>query len=232
MNLRFIIPLCCEKWYHIHKESIGENIRMGDIMNVVTSATADKTTVNRHGPKEHLVVIFLLTGEVIIQAWEDHKYIFWMSKTKLQDKQLNAEIFDLVSTAPYDYVAYEYKLTSLMRAGQPLSEFYSVELSMKDFRDGAAFAEKLVQIHEEIQKKAIDFENTPSMMRRMHEIQSALVAHTGTTSQDAKALRPYLEDIWKWTYLKLSPNTELRGLYSSYSKQLSHSYNAEMSRAR
>jgi len=70
---------------------------MGDIMNVVTSATADKTTVNRHGPKEHLVVIFLLTGEVIIQAWEDHKYIFWMSKTMLQDKQLNAEIFDEIS---------------------------------------------------------------------------------------------------------------------------------------
>lgn len=204
---------------------------MGDVLNLVTEAAAEKLTTNRHGKKEHLTVYFLPDEQVVLEAWEDHKYIFWLSKTKLSDKTLNGEIYELVSKGDYDYVAYDYKLIPELKVGGPIADFFSVEISMNAMT-GNAFGEYLIKTWEETRNRCLEFEKDPAMQRRMKEIGEHLAQNPGTSKEAYRALHKDLEDIWKWTFLKLSPNSELRGLYRSYARNLSNVYNREMDRIR
>lgn len=205
---------------------------MGDIMNVVTSTTTEKITVNRHGPKEHMRVMYVPTGEVVIEAWEDHKYVFWMSKTRLLDKQLNGEIFDLVSRAPYDYVAYEYKLISMLQIGEPIDALYAYEIPMEECKNGAEFATYLINRYESALQQAVAFENQLNGMAKMQEIEKAIAETKEANEADYTRLRAYIEKMWEWEFLKLSPNTELRRKYLDCKKALSYIYDRHMDRVR
>lgn len=206
---------------------------MGDLLNVLTSKNADKITTNRHSDKKEVKVYFLPQDDIAIEAWEDYKYIYWLSRTKRNDKILNSEIFDLVCTDGYDYVGYSYKIQSALGVSS-LNNYYYISYPLKDCSlNGNAFAEDVIRKYNEAVQKCIDFEQNTDSQRYLANLEKRIDdLHGSTDSAAYRAIQDDMKFVWNSTYLRLSPNSKMRERFESVKASLASIYNAEMTRIR
>lgn len=206
---------------------------MGDLLNVLTSQNAAKITTNRHSDKKEVKVYFVPQDDIVIEAWEDYKYIYWLSRTKRNDQILNAEIYDLVCTNGYDYVGYSHKIQSALGVAS-LNNYYYITYPLNNsVLKGVDFAADVIRQYNETVHKCIDFEQNIDSQRYLSELENRIDSLQG--AKDAAAYRTIENDlkfIWTSTYLRLSPNLKMRERFEAVRSALSSIYNAEMTRIR
>ena len=185
--------------------------------------------------EKRIQLYFNREGEVWIMAWAGDLYVYWLSKTKVEDTELNAEIFyhivyeeleyvtelgpalktaklekqelDLLCLAKLDPVPGKYRKKDMLRSWiTPFGHRYEKELAAEN---GAVFAQDIVTYLERLRARCSARECDGSYEAVLKQYAMEL-EQAEVLDERVQAIKEILEDE---EYLILSYNEALRELY-------------------
>lgn len=78
--------------------------------NKVSSLNSNKPNYEPDPKNRRIDLYFTLDGDVIIEGCADNNYTYWLSKTSVNDVELNAQIFNYIANCNYENLASLYKV--------------------------------------------------------------------------------------------------------------------------
>ena len=219
--------------------------------------TPNVSVVPNYKPKlEHRRVDFYYADhdQVLIAGVADNNYIFWLSRTRLDDRETNKTIFDYIAQATptlfghFDAVArkmgYSSKAIrgfyhdSLVYVGgvdpAPHDQVWRTPFGVRYIKsqeenNGTFFASGIIMLRNQLKQRCHFREAKGSYLQIMRWNLDALGETCGDPVEDYESKRQLIDLIHQERYLLCSENEEVRSLYLQLDARCSDMYNAYMS---
>lgn len=189
------------------------------------------------------------TGSVFINAeFSDGKSMWVSTETKATDIDINSSVFELIrktmDEAPAEWYASSFVSvrTAVRLSADRIAKACSLEAFYREdkYMDFAGVWREYTDDTADILAKQIagTFFGSNSDMggeqQKLLEIKRRLDSFSteGNWQYNYSSISPYISEIKKYRYLKISPNAQIRSLYTELEKRAEHLYNEYQSRVR
>ena len=217
----------------------------------------DVSVIPNYTPKlEHRRVDFYYADhdQVLIAGVSDNNYIFWLSRTRLDDAETNKAVFDYISCAdPTMFAHLDAAARKLGYGSEQLRSFYRDSLvyvggedpapddqvwrtpfgvryiKSEEKNNGSYFASGIKGFRYQLERRCAFREAEGRYLEVMRWNLATLRKTSGDPVDDYESKRQLIELIHEERYLLCSDNEEVRKLYLQLDRECSQMYNAYMS---
>ena len=218
--------------------------------------TEDVLIVPTYTPKpEHRRVDFYYVDhdQVLIAGVADNNYIFWLSRTRLDDVETNKSVFDYISCAkPTQFAHFDAVARKLGYGKEQLRGFYRDSLvyvgsensapndhvwrtpfgvwyvKSEEKNNGSFFASGIKSFRYQLKRRCRYREAEGRYLEVMRWNLATLEEDSGDPVKDYESKRQLIDLIHEERYLLCSDNEEVRKLYLRLDRRCSQMYNAYM----
>ena len=218
----------------MYKQLRRLSISMTNILklNHVTQKVSNKPNYKINLDNREIRLYFTLGKNVIIIGQADNNYVYWISKTAINDFTVNCEIFDYITKCNYDYVCSffdgfrkvikktgysfqnldnNYYTYIIHEINTSLPPYYCDFLTLQS--DAKIFGEKVIEHYNKLKQECSQCEFKPETIHLLIDYSKKLRKTSNDPVKDYIDAKEIIQKLEQMQYLKLSNNLVVRKLF-------------------